>query len=388
MTERKKLNTSLIRNERGSVLYLVAGSLVVLLGVAAFAIDLGILFTARSEAQRAAEAGAHAGAGVFLYAPGDEAAAREQAREYAERNMVRWDDVEVRDEDIDVELDQQLVRVRVHRTEARGNPVSTFFARVLGITSSDIGAVAAAQVWPAGAVECLLPIAMPDRWSEGPYPDYGNWPDFEDHFEPEEGNFYEPYDPSSPTSPYTGYSDDDWGYEIRIYHADPNEAPQPGWWYPFRLEGGQGANEMREAIRGCVDESRYQFGDDLEVDTEPGAMAGPVRQGFEDLIDQDPDAYWDTNLNNRQGCVSRDGRTCVSDSPRIRPLAMFDPRDYPDLGMKPFNITNFVGVFVEDVVQAGGGVEVQVRFLRYTGFEPAEEWTDDDTFLRILRIVE
>ena len=59
-------------SERGVVLYVVALMMVVFLGVAAMAIDYGIWFTARSEAQRAAEAGAHAGASILMLSPGDE----------------------------------------------------------------------------------------------------------------------------------------------------------------------------------------------------------------------------------------------------------------------------------------------------------------------------
>ncbi|HKZ53529.1 MAG TPA: pilus assembly protein TadG-related protein, partial [Candidatus Acidoferrales bacterium] len=52
--------------ERGATLFLMIVSLVVLLGVSAFAIDLGLHYVVRSEAQRAADAGALAGAKTFV----------------------------------------------------------------------------------------------------------------------------------------------------------------------------------------------------------------------------------------------------------------------------------------------------------------------------------
>jgi Putative Flp pilus-assembly TadE/G-like len=52
--------------ERGSTLYIVAASLVVLLGLAGLAIDLAALYVGRSEAQRAADAAALAGADTFV----------------------------------------------------------------------------------------------------------------------------------------------------------------------------------------------------------------------------------------------------------------------------------------------------------------------------------
>ena len=51
--------------ERGVTLVIFAFFIVFLLGVAALAIDLGLLYVARSEAQRSADAAALAGANVF-----------------------------------------------------------------------------------------------------------------------------------------------------------------------------------------------------------------------------------------------------------------------------------------------------------------------------------
>ena len=79
-------------SERGVVLYVVALMMVVFLGVAAMAIDYGIWFTARAEAEL-----------------------------FAERNPVRGVVPDVfPDQDIDVILDSQKVRVRVQRSDARG----------------------------------------------------------------------------------------------------------------------------------------------------------------------------------------------------------------------------------------------------------------------------
>ena len=152
-----------LRGERGVVLYVVALMMVVFLGVAAMAIDYGIWFTA----QRAAEAGAHAGASILMLSPRDEAGARAEAELFAERNTVRGVVHDVfPDQDIDVILDSQKVRVRVQRSDARGNPLSTLFARAMGIDQVDIGATAAAQAWPGVATDCILPFAVPDRWDE------------------------------------------------------------------------------------------------------------------------------------------------------------------------------------------------------------------------------
>src|SRR5215475_13929485 len=54
------------RNERGQTLMLVAISMVSLLAIAALAVDLGSLYAARGEIQRAADAAALAGAKAFV----------------------------------------------------------------------------------------------------------------------------------------------------------------------------------------------------------------------------------------------------------------------------------------------------------------------------------
>ncbi len=377
---------SRIGNERGSVLALVVVGLVVIVGMAALAVDLGILFSARSEAQRAAEAGAHAGAAVFLHAPNDVVAAREQARTFAERNFVRNLGVEVRDEDIDVVPAEQLVRVRVNRIEDRGNPVGTIFARIFGITDVNVGAVAAAQSWPAGGTNCMLPFALPDRWSEGPSPAMVP-PTSSDRFGDDPNDFYTPWDESNPDAPYTGYSPDDRGQEIRIYAADPNQAPVPSWWYAMAVPGGTGANWMRDWIQGCPDPSFVaQIGQSIDV--EPGAMVGPVRQGFQNLIAQDSNAIWNSSANGGRGCVTDRGSSVCRGSPRIKPILMFDPNDYPPSGRRSVPVTNFAGLFIDRVEGGGSNLQVVARFVEYVELFPADEWSASGPLARVLRIVE
>lgn len=388
MSKRRTGKGHPLRNEKGGVLVMVTGALVVVLGMAALAIDMGMLYTARSEAQRAAEAGAHAGALVFLTSPGNESEARARAKEYAEKNQVRWLDVEVReDDDIDVEVDNQLVRVRVHRTAEWGGPISTFFARVLGIGEVDVGASAAARTWPSDGVQCVLPFAMPDRWrnADGSYPEEG------DAFDPEGGDWYDPWDPNNPEDDYTGYSMNSVGEEIRLYAQDPgaDDFPEPSWWYPFTPEGvTPDAPSVAERIRGCVDDDLYRYGEDAEVETAPGVMSGQIRRAFEDIIDEDSDAQWDSSNE----CVTRGDERCLSagDSNRIRPMVMFDPHDVPDSGFNRFPVRNFVSVFIEEIEpgQGQGQFSVRARFLQYTGLEPVDEWHDGGTLLRMVRIVE
>jgi len=380
------LRKSLRRSEEGAVLVLVAFSLVVLLGMVALAVDLGMLFTGRSEAQRAADAGAHAGAGVFLIAPGNGDMARDQARLFAENNQVRRATLDVLDQDIDVLLDSQKVRVRVYRTDNRGNPVATLFARILGIPTVDISAVAAAQTWPGDATDCILPFAMPDRWDvwdedlnvfrpAGP----------DDVFDADRGDRY--YSSMNPRDDgyYTGYGMNSIGDPILLKPANPQNTPQPGWFYPVRLPGSQGGADYRASIRDCWDPfNEWELGDELIK--EPGNMIGPTRQGFQDIL-TDPDEqgiYW----NHRCQCpMDQDGNVVGPESRRVRPLAMFNPTHWPDIdmGAKPVPLTSFGGIFIEGM----DGNDVWVRWMQYQTINAADQWAPDQGgLLRTLRIVE
>ena len=69
-------------SERGGALTLTAVSLTALIGAAAIAIDLGMLYKARGDAERAAEAGALAGASAFMDLVGADSADHPQCRGY------------------------------------------------------------------------------------------------------------------------------------------------------------------------------------------------------------------------------------------------------------------------------------------------------------------
>lgn len=127
--------------------------LVVLLGMAALTIDVGHLYNVRAEMQNTADAAALAGAQMLP----DQAAARSAARDYAKRNGARYGDV-VRDSDIVMGkwdaatstftpngLPINAVHVLSQCSKTRGNPVSLFFAPILGLTRSNVTASATAS---------------------------------------------------------------------------------------------------------------------------------------------------------------------------------------------------------------------------------------------------
>ena len=70
-----------LKNERGATIVFVSLLMAAVLGMAALAIDVGMLYNARAEAQRAADSAALAGAGSLMVAP-DEFRARSIAIDF------------------------------------------------------------------------------------------------------------------------------------------------------------------------------------------------------------------------------------------------------------------------------------------------------------------
>ena len=189
-------------DQRGATMVFVALIMVALLGVTALAIDIGMILTARTEAQRTADAAAHAGAVEWLLTDGDEGATRSMAQQVASTNLIIAEPPDVSDEDVEFLTAPDRVRVTVWRTADRGNPVPTFFARVLGIDEVDINAVAAAGLANSCGAGCPLPLALIDEWID--VDDDDLWDEGTDQ--------YIPY----PEPGYTGYSNEDAGLLIEI----------------------------------------------------------------------------------------------------------------------------------------------------------------------------
>jgi hypothetical protein len=260
------------------------------------------------------------------------------------------------------------------------------FARVLGIADVQVDAVAAAQAWPAGAVNCVLPFIIPDRWSKTPAQPYV-WPAMNETYNPA-SHFYKPWSFSGAEasgSPPTGYGTPDRGTRIQLTSGSPGQAPRPGWYYAIALPGAIGASDYVTAIRGCWDaDDLYEPG--MKVDKEPGNMQGPTVQGFRDLIAEDPDAVWNSLANDGKGCVTDSGESACRGSPRIRPVAMLNPTEWPSIpnGRAEVTISNFAGIFVESA--AGGSA--WVRFIEFAGVSPVSTWSATSALPKVLRIVE
>ena len=152
------------QEEKGAVLILVALLMVFLLGMTAFAVDIGDMYTVRRNMVNSADAAALAGA-KELALGGSEEEAIAVATTFAQNNgadLIRNIDVESRT------IDGESFQVVVAEV---GRNVEHYFAPVIGITDSDVyGYAVATWGYPTGFGD-ILPIFYVLEEDEPPLPD-------------------------------------------------------------------------------------------------------------------------------------------------------------------------------------------------------------------------
>lgn len=378
------------RGDSGAVLVHVAVLLIGFIAFSALAVDYGVLWASRNQAQNAADAGALAGALSLAYdAPDDFARARAVAAAAAQRNTV-WGEAPTVDPNLDVAfpecppgapgLPDTCVRVDAYRGAPdrggaqRSTPLPTFFAQLVGVDDQGVRATATAQVLTGNATDCLKPWAVADKWQEnwadgGPatepwsvdsvfdkYRKQGNQmvldpsvttPDvYVAPTEGDPGTGFTPFNPDGSPSSY-------YGLMLTLKIGSAQDRLSSGWFQPLDLpdengNSGSGGADYRLNIGSC-NPNIYQVGDTVPV--EPGNMVGPTAQGVGDLIDKDPGAYWDGSgiAGSCAPGICADG-IFYATSPRIVPIPLFDIDSFyagsPN-GKTEITISNIMGFFIE-----------------------------------------
>jgi Flp pilus assembly protein TadG len=376
----------LIRNEAGMSLVFVGMSLMALLSASMLAIDVGMLMTARSQAQNSADAGALAGATALVYDDYDDRTdtgpSKTNAINAATANSVMSGQVSVFASDVDFLEDEtgepNRVKVTVRRSAARENPVQTLIASFFRMDTADIGATATAEASPANAMTCVKPFTIPDRWIEKQDPPWDPSDTF-DMYDSKGKPLANPdvYIPATSSS-YTGYNAErDKGMTI-LLKSDNDSKINPSIYYPWAIPGNSGASDYRRDIAGC-NQTIMGFGEILQP--EPGNMTGPTKQGMDDLIDKDPTAYWDENENR---VVSP-----KHPSPRVVAIPLFDP-DFYESGKHggknaSFKAVNYLGFFIEEM----RGNEVYGRITPIGGLRKGSGYGEapEGAFPKVIRLV-
>jgi hypothetical protein len=256
---------------------MVAIFIFVLLAMAALAIDMGMLYTARNSAQSAADAAALAGAFTFMNPaaaqPDDATVAAINA---AAANGVLGQTVQITADDVVVDTVNRRVTVTVPRVGAQG--VATYFARAIGTPRADVIAQATAECSDVGTgSRCLKPIYIPNSIlsAQGPANACSSG---EVLFDPS-GNL-------------TAWALTQMGQARNVRPSNPQNALQPSQFYS--LDFGSGADTYRCALGQClndcdIDTSLVRCGESYPLKT--GNMVGPTRQGIDDLTGGSPDVW-------------------------------------------------------------------------------------------------
>jgi Flp pilus assembly protein TadG len=337
-------------DERGLSYVFVAFGFMTFFAATTLAIDVGMYMTARTQAQNAADAGALAGATSLVYNSFDDrepdGPAVQGAVNAALDNEVMGHDVSVRTSDVTFPASpsgaSDRVRVNVFRTADRSNPVTTLIGPVFGIPTVNIRATATAEASPANAVSCVKPFTIPDRWQENSSPPWDPENSTYDRYDKKGGvipnaDVYVPADQPG----YTGYNAErDKGLYLMI-RAGNDEKVAPSFYWSWAMPPGNGGSWYEQNIAGC-NPQEVVWGQ--QMIQEPGNMVGPTNHGIDELIAQDPLAYWDSATKTVKSPLG-------GPSPRVFPVPVYDPEVYAagqasGRGVD-LRVANWIGFFVD-----------------------------------------
>jgi hypothetical protein len=371
--------------ERGAVLVQVAVAMTALCGLSALAVDFGLLMAARSQAQAAADAGALAGAtaigfddfgGLNYYGR-----VVQPAQAVARANLVLNQPPSVGDADVSVTAmtipgfppspgggrTRNSVVVSVFRNREHGNPLPTFFGRLVGVDAQGVRAQASATIVPSDASDCVWPLAIPDDWVDNngvssfvKYAATG------------------PPAPAVPADAYTaprfsppGTVNPGTGYQVPVSlninvpltlttvtgFALPAEH---GRYVAVQVPRRDGAG-FSASLSSC-NGTPVVIGDLLPVDSAGGVASLPsALSAAAARVAADPNASWNPTTLRVQNSCAYDPVPCAALSPRIVVLPLFDLNRYEltrwngaAAGATPqIEVVNFVGFFITQVTGTG-----------------------------------
>lgn len=358
----------MMKNERGAVIIQMAVCMLGLMAFSAFVVDHGILYVARGQLQNAADAGALAGAITLTADISKKTAATAAAIATAQQNAVWGQTLAASDILVSPLMltcpdgTQSCIRVDVFRggRDRNGgqhtNTMPTFFAQLVGVNSQSMLATATAEIMTGNATNCLKPWFIPDLWQENSVPANGTF-----------NVGVDTYTPPNP-GPGTGYSTAQIGQVVTLANGDPGSAIAPSVYFQADLDGNGAANYL-DNIKNCngiVKEINPRVPPTCPGGADdPGCVnfkngRDPVKsaQGAQYLIDQDSGATVDSHGivsgSCAPNCSAYPGRLM---SPRIVPVALFDPAAYAAIGSPSGNqtlpIVNIMAFFIQSTVSSG-----------------------------------
>lgn len=414
-----------MRDDRGTITIHVALALTACLMFSGMVIDQGVFYVSRRQAQNAADAGALAGAISLMYDAAKTTEAAAVATVFASKNAVWGQETAAADILVSplpyncpdgvpscIRVDVSRGLFNPHDGSAHSNTIPTLMVRMLGTTTQGVRATATAQVAAGNAVTCIKPWVVADRWTDnsGGGSNTSGW-DQMDSFE-------------FGTDTYTGagFTPADIGMQLML--KGDGKDWSSGWTLEIDLNGGNGGNVYRDEIAGCPNHvpkvGLWQSPTPCNStgDTDPvkgcinvktGVKQGPTVMGVGDLVGLDQNATW-SGTGVTGGCTSAGNCQTVNPlgipiSPRIVPVALFDPNAYAAGGFTGGNgmarVVNLLGFFIEGMCSdvystpppwCGTGSDpsktVVGRLMAYPGQSNAASGSAGPaTFLKFVRLI-
>jgi len=388
-----------LRDESGMTYVFVGLGFMAFLSASMLAIDVGMLMTARNQAQNSADAGALAGAVALVFDDFNDRTATgpavTSALAAARDNDVMGGDVTVEPEDIEFPNDPSgnatRVKVTVYRTSsgdpARHNPLSTLIASFFNMPTAGVAATATAEASPANGMTCVKPFTIPDKWKEvgadAPWDVDDRYDAFDNKGKPlpaAEADVYIPAtDANGNVNPdYTGYNNEKHKGTRLVIRAGTGNNIAVSFYFSIAIAGVTGGAEYDWNIANC---NKHVMRRGEMLLQEPGAMVGPTVSGVELLIAKDPNAVWDDGTNkiiNSQ---------YPGQSPRVFPIPLYDP-EYYDAGKRngryaDLKVANWIGFFAEELQ----GNEVHGRIIPIAGILDGDLDAPDNLFPKAIRLV-
>jgi hypothetical protein len=406
-----------LHSARGAILIQVAASLLSLTMISAFVIDFGMVLVSRAEAQTVADAAALAGATALgfdrsaAFTDSVELTARAKAAAVAVAtantvwnaapietaiDVTPWYCPNIIDPPPTYTLEQTCVKVDVFRNVARGNPLPSYFGKLLGVASQSVEATAIAQARAGNATDCIKPLAVPDRWTE-----ITAGPDWLPESTFDKWNPANPIALLDPRDSYTAPGFDFIGTGLTLSDnlgdaatltpgttAIPVTTIKPWRYVAVQIPDSVHGNDLRANINSCA-EAAVAIGDILPL--EPGYVPATATAGIQDLINQDPGAVWNAAAGRvDNSCADRPPR-CASFSPRIIALPVYDVNHLADnsrtvgIGATSVQVRNIIGFFIESIA----GDDMSGRIVQHPGLMQGTAITlpDESTFLRATLLV-
>ncbi|HEV2248001.1 MAG TPA: pilus assembly protein TadG-related protein [Terriglobia bacterium] len=370
--------------EEGSVLVMVAAALVMLLGVCAMAIDMANLYLARAQAQRAADAAAMAGAKSFLItgcatsgciAGGiQETGGRQQAEAAGAQNYIAGQPASIADSDITFNYPNSL---EPQITVVAKATVSTFFAKIFGITTSNVSATSTAEAYnPAGggnapiAAACLKPFLMPNC---DPTPSHASPPN--NSCQGVAGAYGYFFDPTTGAIEHPGtYPSGVIGMPWTLHsNAGPSQ------WYLVGFNGAPPSSgaALRTHIKECTP-APLSCGATLT--TANGKILGPTNQGTDALINANGD-----RLNQGQDSIDTSvGPPFAITGGANNPNSALVGKTFFDYSQSPSVVT--VPVYTGNALPPGGTTVTIIGYLQVFIKDANHNANSDDIDVVILNI--